>query len=127
MIWFYLMIFGSIGVFTRYLILRSSIADWYGFPFGTLMVNVLGCFFIGILFVINSRSTLLSDSVRLALMIGFLGALTTYSSFALDLLKLVEKQEWNLAFCYLVFSNLFGIGGCFLGVWLMRNIILRGA
>jgi len=79
------MLGGSLGALSRYAIGLLAV-KWWGprFPWGTLAVNLVGCFLIGWLFALSGRVRLLTPEVRLLLITGYLGALTTFSSFALE-------------------------------------------
>ena len=80
-----------------------------GFPWGTLLVNVLGCAVIGVLAVAIERLTSLNTELRLLLITGFLGGFTTFSSFGLDTWALMRKGEWLYASAYVSASVGFGI------------------
>jgi CrcB protein len=76
---------GSLGAASRYGISLLAARTWgTQFPYGTLTANLIGCFFIGLLFALADRVRLLTPDVRLLLITGYLGALTTFSSFALE-------------------------------------------
>jgi len=79
------MLGGSLGAASRYTIGLLAAKAWGPqFPWGTLLVNLSGCFLIGLLFALAERVRLLTPEMRLLLITGFLGALTTFSSFALE-------------------------------------------
>lgn len=83
--WLLVMVGGSLGAASRYGIGLMSARLWgTNFPWGTLTVNLVGCFIIGLLFALAERSRLLTPEVRLLLITGYLGALTTFSSFSLE-------------------------------------------
>jgi|FrelakmetLWP11LW_1041352.scaffolds.fasta_scaffold15615_1 CrcB protein len=65
-----------------------------GFPYGTLIVNILGCFLIGLIMQVGLTTTRISETARIALTVGFLGALTTFSSFSYETLALAEQGRW---------------------------------
>lgn len=65
-----------------------------GFPFGTLAVNILGSLLMGILFVLLEKEFLVGSPAKTILGIGFLGALTTFSTFSLDTLLLMQQGDW---------------------------------
>lgn len=71
-----------------------------GFPWGTLVVNLLGCFLIGVV-VLVLETTIQSGAVRAAVAIGFLGAFTTFSTFSYETLALLQDGEWLRAGAYL--------------------------
>jgi len=114
---------GALGSGTRYLIGVFSVQRFGpGFPFGTLTVNLLGCFLIALVTQLAMRMTGFNETLRLTLTAGFLGGLTTYSSFNYETTALVEKGEWRIASLYL-FSTLLGcaLTGV-LGILLARRI-----
>jgi CrcB protein len=106
---------GAIGATCRYLlVLRIQLWTGVGFPYGTLAVNLLGSAAIGCLYVLAVEREMLSETARLALVVGVLGSFTTFSSFSLEALTLIEQQRISAALVY-VFSS---VGLCLLGTWL---------
>ncbi|HEY4068691.1 MAG TPA: fluoride efflux transporter CrcB [Burkholderiaceae bacterium] len=92
--------------------------SWGGFPLGTLLVNCLGGLLIGVALAWFSRSP--NELLRLLLVTGFLGGLTTFSSFSGESLVLLQRGQWALAFGHSA-AHLFGSLGCAaLGFWLMQ-------
>lgn len=84
---------GAIGSGIRYLIGLWAIRAWgAGFPLGTLIVNVIGCFLIAGVMTAGR----LPPTLQIAITTGFLGGLTTYSSFNFETTKLVETGDWKL-------------------------------
>lgn len=83
---------GALGAMLRYG-LSSGIYTWFGrsFPYGTLVVNVMGSFAIGLLSILLVEKFDVPHEVRLALVVGVLGALTTFSTFSWDTLELLEQ------------------------------------
>ena len=77
--------FGALGCLARYY-LSGWAYDLFGrsFPYGTLLVNILGAFVIGLVMEFGMRSTLLPATLRIGLTIGFLGGLTTFSTFSYE-------------------------------------------
>jgi CrcB protein len=88
----------------------------YGFPFGTLIVNVLGSFLIGLLAGYFAFRTGMSQHLRLFLTTGILGGFTTFSAFSLDAALLVERHAFALAAGYVVGSVGLSLVGLFLGL-----------
>lgn len=79
------MIGGGLGAVSRYAVSLLSARLWGPhFPWGTLTVNLIGCFLIGLLFAMAERARWLTPDLRLMLVTGYLGALTTFSTFALE-------------------------------------------
>jgi CrcB protein len=87
-------VFGALGCLLRYLL-----SGWVhgllgrGFPYGTLAVNVLGAFLVGFVMELGLRSTLISPELRTGLTVGFLGGLTTFSTFSYETFRLLEDGE----------------------------------
>lgn|SRR2546425_1012845 len=101
---------GLIGTLGRYG-LSGIIARRFGetFPTGTLVVNVAGCFFAGFLFYLMQERFLVNQTLRMVVMIGFLGGFTTFSSFGLQTFTLVRDGEFWFAAMNMVGSNLLGL------------------
>ena len=108
---FYIGIFGGFGCIARYLA-----SGWVyhlvgrNLPYGTLFVNIVGSFLLGLLMVFGLRSALFSPEIRLGLTVGFMGGFTTFSTFSYETLRLLEDGSvWqagvnillNIVFCLL--------------------------
>lgn len=99
---------------------RYYLSGWiYGllgrsFPYGTLAVNVVGAYLIGVVMETGLRSTLLSDTLRIGLTVGFMGGLTTFSTFSYETFKLLEEGQLLFAFANVATSVLI----CLLFTWL---------
>ena len=123
-LWIWLALLGSLGVGARYFVSLSLSRSFPQFPYGTLLVNLMGCLIIGLLYSAEDKLGWMSSEVRVAVTVGFLGALTTFSSFTLDTLKLVEKGAWGMAAIYWGGTNFVGMTLCLIGValgkWLWR-------
>jgi fluoride exporter len=107
----------AIGGMARYGF-SGAIANWTGarFPWGTLVVNVTGCFVIGIFDMLTGPDGifLVPVNVRILVMVGICGGYTTFSSFSLESLNLMRNGDWLAAGGYIGASVLF----CLIGVWL---------
>lgn len=111
---------GAVGAILRYLL--SSLPYRYlddTFPYGTLLVNLLGAFAIGILWRLAEQSSL-PDDLRPLLITGLLGALTTFSTFALENMRLLDDGKVGLALTYLFLSNGAGILLAWFGASIVR-------
>jgi CrcB protein len=114
---------GLLGTLGRYA-LSGLIARRFGetFPTGTLVVNVVGCFLAGFLFYLMQERFLVNDVVRTAIMIGFLGGFTTFSSFGLQTFTLMRDGEMGLATVNVLVSNAAGLLTVWAGYSLARFI-----
>jgi len=93
-----LAVFGAFGTLSRYgLSLAAYRTMGDGFPYGTLLVNVLGSLTFGFIMQVGLNSSLIPVSLRMAMTIGFLGAFTTFSTFSYETLKFLEDGAWGPA------------------------------
>ncbi len=92
----------------------------YGFPFGTLTVNVVGSFMIGLVAAYFASRTGVPQHLRLFLTTGILGGFTTFSAFSLEAAGLLERQNYWLAAGYVVGSVAASLAAVFLGIALFR-------
>lgn len=99
---------------------RYYLSGWvYGhlgraFPYGTFAVNIIGAYLIGLIMELSLRSTLISDTLRLGLTVGFMGGLTTFSTFSYETFKLLEDGQFGVAFANVLIS----VAVCLLFTWL---------
>ena len=115
---------GAVGTGARYL-LGGLAARWCGpdFPYGTLFINVLGSFLIGVVQHIGLSTLLIPESLRLVLAIGVMGGFTTYSSFSYEAVKLVESGSWAAAAAYVTLTTALCLGCCAAGLSLGRVLV----
>ena len=115
---------GLIGTLSRYF-LASAFGRRFGesFPIGTIIINVVGCFLAGFLFYLLQERSLVSETVRLAIMVGFLGGFTTFSAFGLQTFTLFRDGEMLLALMNLIVSNLVGLLFVWVGFLLARVLV----
>ena len=110
---------GSLGALSRYSVGLLA-ARWWGshFPWGTLIVNLAGCFLIGLLFALADRAKLLTSDARLFLITGYLGALTTFSSFALETVTAGRAGMMLLPLANILANTVGGLSLTLFGMWL---------
>lgn len=91
----YIGIFGALGCISRYLLSGWTYAlVGRGFPYGTLLVNVVGSFLLGLLLEHGLRSTMFSPEVRIGIGIGFMGGFTTFSTFSFETVRMLEEGSY---------------------------------
>jgi CrcB protein len=112
----YVAIGGAIGAVLRYLVTLGV-----AFPFGTLAVNVVGSFVMGLMLVWLAARGL--DRATPLVMTGVLGGFTTFSAFSLDTLKLVEAGRLSAAGGYVAGSVILSLVAIFLAVWISRGVL----
>jgi fluoride exporter len=109
---------GSLGAVSRYGVNLMAVKLWgTGFPWGTLTVNLGGCFLIGFLFAMADRVRLLTPDMRLFLITGYLGALTTFSSFAIETVNDARAGMTLLPLANILINNIGGLSLTYLGLW----------
>lgn len=114
---------GALGAGLRHLT-NIGAARLFGvnFPWGTLAVNVLGGFVMGVFIETLARRWGGSAELRLFVATGILGGYTTFSAFSLDVAVLYERGALAYAVAYVAASLVLSVGGLFLGLWLARSI-----
>ncbi len=116
---------GAIGALSRY-----GLGVWFAtllpgrFNPATLVVNVLGSLLIGVAYVVIVEKVMLPPIWRQLVMVGFLGAFTTFSTFSLEVLGLVYAGQLTAALAYMVASVLFSVAAVALGVVLTQHLIV---
>ncbi len=115
---------GAVGAVARHLVI-SNIGTWtgHGFPWGTVTVNVAGSFILGVLVQVMAQVWTPSPELRGFLVVGILGAFTTFSTFSLDTALLYERGSLAPVFAYVAGSVLLSIAALFLGLRLVRIVI----
>ena len=110
---------GAIGSALRYGVVTWSGRFVPGFPLGTLLVNAVGSFIIGLLWGIAEAKDF-SPAVRALLFVGILGGFTTFSSFSMETINLLRAHDMRWGIINLVLNNVLGILLAFAGLWCAR-------
>ena len=119
----YIAIGGATGAVLRYWVSNGAYALFgRGFPYGTLSVNIIGSLIMGILYVVLVERVHESAELRAALIVGLLGAFTTFSTFSIDTINLIESGEQLKAGLNIVCSVVLCVLGCWLGMLAARQI-----
>jgi fluoride exporter len=107
-------IFGAMGTLTRYGLQGVvQVRTGGAFPYGTLLINLTGCFLLGLLGQVTMNRMIISPDWRVAMTVGFFGGYTTFSSFGWETAKMLEDGEWLRATTYVAASV---VAGLFLSV-----------
>ncbi|MDD5789540.1 MAG: fluoride efflux transporter CrcB [Spirochaetia bacterium] len=106
---------GGIGACLRYLIGLIPLKEPFIFPVKTLVINLLGCFFIGLIAALAVKSSSLSPKTVLFIKTGLCGGFTTFSTFALETETLIKTGHIGLAVIYVALSLFAGLGLAFTG------------
>jgi CrcB protein len=116
------MVGGSIGALSRYAVSLLAVKLFGArFPWGTLAVNLCGCFLIGLAFAWSERGLgIMNPSVRLCFMTGFLGALTTFSTFGLETVNSMRTGTYLVTVANFLANNIIGLSLVFLGMLVGR-------
>ena len=114
---------GAIGALARHGVAALG-NSWFGtgFPYGTLMANVIGSLLIGIAYVLLVERAALSPAARAAIIVGFLGALTTFSTYSLQAVALLEEGRPGAAALYIVGSVLLCLSATAAAIWATRTL-----
>lgn len=122
LVYFAVAIGGAIGS-----LLRFAISLWLldrvgaGFPWGTLGINILGSFLMGMLLVAFTEHWQVNPAIRYGILAGVLGGFTTFSAFSMETLQLLQAEAWMKAIGYMLASVLFCLGGAGLGYLMGRQ------
>lgn len=116
------MLGGGLGALSRYGASLLAVKIFGSrFPWGTLAVNLVGCFLIGLAVALAERgSGLMSPSMRLFFITGYLGGLTTFSTYALETTNALGAQNSMVAVLNFAANNLLGVALVLLGMWIVR-------
>ena len=114
---------GAVGAVMRYVLgFRITLLAGNGFPWGTLFVNIVGCFIAGLFLTLFVTRIPLSDLLRNGIQIGLLGGFTTFSAFSMDAIALFDQGLWLRGILYVSISVIVSILSAYLGITVGRNI-----
>ena len=113
---------GFIGSILRYsLYIFTSNILGYTSPVATIFVNIIGCFSIGFAYQLFNTHLIISENLRLFIMIGLLGGFTTFSAFSIDAFLVYQNSGRILAIAYVVLSIILSLLATLTGVWLIKS------
>ena len=116
-------VFGAIGTLARYGLqglVQIRVAST--FPYGTLLINLTGCFFLGLIGQFTLNRMVISPDWRVAIAVGFFGGYTTFSSFGWETAKMLEDGEWLRASAYVGASVVVGLVLSVAGIHLANRL-----
>jgi CrcB protein len=120
---FWVCIAGAAGTALRYLVGAGALRLFGGaFPYGTLAVNVIGCFLMSLVVELSLRTTWIAPGLRVTLTTGFMGGLTTYSAFNYESLRMFSDRAWGLGALYMIGTASGCIAAGMLGLASARRI-----
>ena len=114
---------GGLGAMARYGL--SGLVQRYSgttFPWGTLAVNILGCFVFGVIWAVATERMAMSPEVRTIILVGFLGSFTTFATFMSESHRLLADAQWLPALGNILITNLTGLGVFILGLAVGRVV-----
>ena len=120
---FLIAVFGAVGTLARYGLqglVQIRIAST--FPYGTLLINLTGCFFLGLIGQFTLNRLVISPDWRVAIAVGFFGGYTTFSSFGWETAKMLEDGEWLRAAAYVTASVFVGLLLSIAGIHLANKV-----
>jgi fluoride exporter len=110
-----------LGANLRYLLSRVAAREFGPvFPYGTLIINILGSFIVGLFAIWTTERVLVDPRWRLLVVVGFCGSFTTFSSYAFETMSFFEQGQWGLMLTNIVGNNLLCLAGALAGMALAR-------
>lgn len=118
-VYLYIAAGGALGAVARYLL-----STWLNnrsvqaFPYGTFVVNLVGCFFLGLFYALSLEKSVINPQTRPMITVGFLGAFTTFSTFSLETLNILKEGNMGIGLFYIGSSVFLGL----ISVWLGTGV-----
>ena len=114
---------GALGSLCRYFMsMNIYLLLGKSFPYGTLAVNILGSIIMGSFYILAMEKITISEELRAGITVGFLGAFTTFSTFSIETMNLIESGEITKAGLNIILSVILCIVGCWLGMSITRQL-----
>lgn len=112
-----------VGANLRYLVGRLA-AKEFGpvFPFGTLGINIVGSFIVGLFVIWTTERVLVDPRWRMLVVVGFCGSFTTFSSYAFETMSYFERGQWTLMLANILSNNLLSLAGALAGMAVARAL-----
>jgi len=112
-----------LGANLRYVLSRMAAREFGPvFPYGTLIINVLGSFIVGLFVIWTTERVLVDPRWRLVVVVGFCGSFTTFSSYAFETMSFFEQGQWGLMLANFIGNNLLCLGGALAGMAVARAL-----
>ena len=112
-----------LGANLRYVLSRMAAREFGPvFPYGTLSINVLGSFIVGLFVIWTTERVLVDPRWRLVVVVGFCGSFTTFSSYAFETMSFFEQGQWGLMLANFIGNNLLCLGGALAGMAVARAL-----
>lgn len=115
---------GAVGALFRFGIGQAVQSIWtHSVLTSTLMINIIGSILMGVLYSLVSHFVEWHEGIKLSFMVGLLGSFTTFSTFSLEVILLIEEKAWLMAAAYTGASVCLSVGGLYLALMVTRGLL----